>query len=252
MQSMELLILKEINSNGMGICLRPKVHPVITVSLTKEIRQLQDSIAEKYYQSPWEGYFYLVWYLDNSMKTPWVGFDFKFIADAFKNHHESEAETYIDRIFDIIFLNYIGMGLPLINCSILNKDVTSLSREFFLLNAISFVHCKQKTQTPFIPVSIGQEFKHLTFKETIYQNNHCFYFDSLRFGTMRRIIQSIDRKPLTDDDIKTIKQEFEEVKKKTVTRIYDIARHRRALFSWLANRQAAAGTSILSQAFSLD
>ncbi|KTC96115.1 hypothetical protein [Legionella erythra] len=251
MQSMELLILKELNSNGMGICLRPTAQPVITVSLTKEIRQLQDSIVEKYYQSPWEGYFYLVWYLDNSLKSLWSGFDFKFIDDAFRNHRETEAEAYIDRIFDIIFLNYIGMGLPLINCSILNKEVTSLSREFFLLNAISFIHCKHKTQTPFIPVSIDQEFKHLTFKEAIYQNNHCFYFDSLRFGIMRRIIQSIDRKALSDDEIKAIKKEFDAVKTSTLMRIYSIASHRRALFAWLANRQAIAG-KILSQELTLE
>lgn len=245
MQSTELLILKELNSNGMGICLRPKLQPVITVSLTKEIRNLQDSIAEKYYQSPWDDYFYLVWYLDNSLKTPWVGFDFKFIDQAFKTHQESEAEIYIERIFDIIFLNYIGMGLPLINCSIINKDVTSLSREFFFLNTISFINCKDKT--PFIPLSICNEFRRLTFNEAIYQNNHYFYFNALRFGTMRRIIQSVEKKHLSDEEIKRIKQEFDAVKQQTIARIYDIARHRRALFSWLANRQAMPAESGIIQ-----
>lgn len=131
MKGLELLVIKEVNAYGVSICLKPCLPEVITPTLANEIRHFQDSLAEHYFSSPWDGYFYVIWYSHRGHGLCSRGLDFGYILDTIVNHKEQALEVYIRNLFDLMFLNYIGLGLPVINCSIVDRAVTGISQEFF-------------------------------------------------------------------------------------------------------------------------
>nr|HAT8715221.1 hypothetical protein [Legionella jordanis] len=221
MSTLELLRIREINRNGMGICLRPKARLVLTATLIDEIRRIQNRVVEEYFKNPWEGNFYLIWYLDNGVNSfSKDGFDYHFIRRAFKAHREKDVENYIEKIFDILFLNYVGLALPLINCSIVNKTTAGIFREFFLLNKICFLFNKTMSQGEIRSFTVNTEFKNLIFNERIYQSNSFFYFDALRLGRMRKAIQSVKPESLSRQQIECIENEFNQTKKEFLIKVY--------------------------------
>ncbi len=114
----------------MSVCLKPKIPFVLTPSLAHEIRIFQNKLAEKYYRSPWESAIYVCWHL-YAGKIKWKGFDFNYILDVIKNNNNSALVRYIDEVFDLLFLNYVSLDIPLINCSIVNRPVQGISQDFF-------------------------------------------------------------------------------------------------------------------------
>jgi len=221
MRHLELLATREIGVNGMAVCLKPRIPVVITPGLVEEIRVLQNSLAEKYLTGALDGCFYVVWFLENRKELCYRGLDFNFIFNCLKNHKDAELDRYIDGVFNLIFLNRIGLGFPVINCSIVSRTLTSLSKEFFFLNKICFI---QNSETKGIQkISLFDEYDKLLLKKEIYQKSHYFYFDFVRVEKMRGIIETIDYEVPTVEEINSIKDNFENIKQETIEGIYALA-----------------------------
>lgn len=221
MRNHELLAVEEQNGNGMSVYLKPNSPVVITPGLVEEIRSLQDSLAEKYLSHSLEDVFYVVWYLDKHAKCSCRGLDFTYIYQCVKDHKDHDLEHYINRIFNLIFLNYIGLGLPVINCSIVTRPLTGFSQEFFLMNQICFlynndVHGIQKFK-------LCDEMHHLSFKDPIYEKNQYFFYRALNAEKMKDILEHLNYEAPDLDQIEIIRAEFERLNEETITRIYDIA-----------------------------
>ena len=75
MLNLELLAIRQIGANGMSVCLKPKIPVVITPGLVNEIRQLQNSLAERYLSNKLNDYFYIVWFLEDRRGLNWQGLD---------------------------------------------------------------------------------------------------------------------------------------------------------------------------------
>lgn len=221
MLNLELLAVREIGVNGMSVCLKPKVPVVITPGLVNEIRQLQNSLAEKYLSNALSEYFYVVWFLEDRRGMSFHGLDFNFIVQCIKNNQNTKLENYIDGIFNLIFLNRVGLGFPIINCSIVNRALFGLSKELFLLNKICFI---RNTCSPGIQkVKLFNEQTPSLLQKEIYETNHYFYFDALRIDKMRSIMEEIDYDIPTAEEIEQIKKQFEALKYETLQGIYEIA-----------------------------
>ncbi len=221
MLNLELLAIREIGVNGMSVCLKPKIPVVITPGLVNEIRHLQNSLAEKYLSNVLNEYFYVVWFLEDRRGLSFHGLDFNFIVQCIKNNEHTKLENYIEGVFNLIFLNRVGLGFPIINCSIVNRTLSGLSKELFLLNKICFIHnaCSSGIQK----VTLSNEFIPFLWQKEIYETNHYFYFNSLHLDKMRLIIEDIDYDIPTTEEIDQIKKQFESIKRKTILEIYEIA-----------------------------
>jgi hypothetical protein len=165
----ELLAIREVGVNGMYICLKPKIPVVITPGVVEEVRHLQNTLAEKYLSKAYDNYFYVVWFLEKDRGLNCHGLDFNFIINCIKKDKNAELERYIDGVFNLIFLNHIGLGFPIINCSIVTKPLTSLSKEFFFLNKITFI--KNDSAKGLNKNSIYDEFGPLLFESSVYGRN---------------------------------------------------------------------------------
>lgn len=221
MSNNELLAIRELGVNGMYICLKPKIPVVITPGLVQEIRRLQNSLAEKYLSQSLSDYFYVVWFLEKQRGLSCHGLDFNFLLNCIKNNKETELEFYIEGVFNLIFLNHIGLGFPIINCSIVTRALTGLSKEFFFLNKICFI--QNSGSEGIKKVSITNEFNPLLFQKNIYEKNQCYSFDSIRLDKMRSIIENVDYEIPTTEEVNQLKEKFEAMKDETISRIYQIA-----------------------------
>ena len=152
MLNLELLAVREIGVNGMSVCLKPRIPVVITPGLVNDIRQLQNSLAEKYLSNTLSEDFYVIWFLEDRRGLNWHGWDFNFIVHCLKKNEDTKLENYICGVFDLIFLNRIGLGFPVINCSIVSRSLTGLSKEFFYLNKICFIHNSNSAGIQKVPV----------------------------------------------------------------------------------------------------
>jgi hypothetical protein len=221
MLNLELLAVREIGVNGMSVCLKPKVPVVITPGLVNEIRQLQNSLAEKYLSQCLNEDFYVVWFLEYKPGLCFHGLDFDFIVRCIKHNEDTKLESYIDGVFNLIFLNRVGLGFPIINCSIVNRTLSGLSKELFLLNKICFIHNARTSGIQ--KVKLFNEFTPSLLQKEIYETNHYFYFDSLQLDKMRLIIEEINYEIPTLEEVEQIKKQFEALKQKTIVGIYEIA-----------------------------
>lgn len=221
MLNLELLAVSEIGVSGMSVCLKPRIPVVITPGLVVEMRNLQNSLAEKYLTNTIEGAFYVIWFLEDRRGMGCRGLDFAFLSNCIKNHKDDELERYINGVFDLIFLNYIGLGFPIINCSIISRALTGLSKEFFFLNKICFMHKSGAEGVQKFALSDNRT--PLLFNKELYDKNHYFYFNSLRLDVMRAKIEEISYDIPTVDQISTLQDQFETIKKDTIKTIYEIA-----------------------------
>lgn len=221
MLDLELLAVREIGVNGMSVCLKPKIPVVITPGLVNEIRQLQNSLADKYLSNIIDDYFYIVWFLEDRRGLSCRGLDFNFIVRCIKENQEAKLENYINGIFDLLFLNRVGLGFPIINCSIVNRAVSGLSKEFFFLNKICFI---RNNATPEIQkVNLINELSPFLLEKQLYESNHYFYYHALQLDRMRSLIEDIDYEVPTIEEVNQIKHHFESMKTATIEGIYNIA-----------------------------
>ncbi|WP_094090453.1 hypothetical protein [Legionella clemsonensis] len=236
---LELLVIKEINSKGVSVCLKPRLAEVITPTLTNEIRNLQNSIVDKYLSSPWEGYFYVIWYSHRGHGHCGRGLDFNFILSTILSGKEVAFETYIKNLFDLLFLNYIGLGLPVVNCSIIDRDIRGISQEFFFLNQINFI--KNATQTSvedkILSVNLQDISNRQVFPKFLYENNRFYRFSNINLKAMRRLIANTEMPSLDEALIERIKLIFDEIKNETISEIYNLASTNLKLLQRIAQMQ---------------
>jgi hypothetical protein len=241
--NIELLAIRDYKTNGMAVCLKPRLPYIITPSLVCEIRKLQNKIAEEYYAKPWEGIYYLLWYL-HSDTAPWKGLDFNFIYEALHNHHEDKIEHYIESIFELFFINYLGLGLPLINCSIINRKLSGISQDFFYLNRINFIrrykelNCLSFNKHPFSKLDFNTEIKRTSFPHKIYTRNNFYAFNYIDLISMRKILSSHQYNPISAAQQNVLKLIFDQISQKTLARIYRLASENMSLIERFAAIQS--------------
>ncbi|KTD02275.1 hypothetical protein [Fluoribacter gormanii] len=228
MHNIELLAIRDHKTNGMAVCLKPKIPYIITPSLVHEIRKLQNKIAEQYYAKPWDGVYYLLWYL-HSDTTPWKGLDFHFIHEALLNHHEHQIEIYIESVFELLFINYVGLGLPLINCSFINRKLSGISQDFFYLNRVNFIkrykelNCSCSNKLPFSKLNFNPEIKKASLPLKIYTRNNFYAFDAFNLNSMKKILHSHRYLPIPQPQQNEIRLTFNQISQQTIARIYQLA-----------------------------
>lgn len=221
MLKLDLIITEDENDNGMSVCLRPKTPILLTPSLIQQLRDLQNSIADKVLSNSFDHYFYVVWYLENLSKRSWNGLAFNFIVNCIKNHAEKQFEDYIDKVFNFIFLNYIGLGLPVINCSIITHDLTGISKDFFLLNKLCFIH--DSTTRGINKMELHKEFPNLVFNHELYQKNLYFNYHSMQLDKIKTILEKVQYDIPSAEEIAVIKKQFDGLKDETIEEIYRLA-----------------------------
>lgn len=239
MIGLELLVIKEINSLGFSVCLKPCLPEVITPTLASEIRNFQNSLLEKYFSSPWEGYFYVIWYSHRGHGFRGRGLDFNYIVDTISHNKESEFENYIKDVFDLLFFNHIGLGLPLINCSIVDREITGISQEFFYLNKINFIkkyepNGMEKTICPVVWKDVASN---LIFPHFLYDNNQFYQFSMFNLKEMRKLIGNAEPSALDEEAIEKIKILFDEMRDETIKEIYNLASTKIKLLQRIAKIQ---------------
>lgn len=226
--NIELLAIRDNKTNGMAVCLKPRIPYIITPSLVHEVRKLQNKIAERYYTSPWDGIYYILWYLHYDT-APWKGLDFHFIHEALLSHHERKMEHYIESVFELLFINYVGFGLPLINCSIINRKLSGISKDFFYVNRINFIkrykelNCSDLNQPSFRKLNFNSEIKKASFPLKIYTRNNFYCFDSINLNSMKKILGSHRYTPIDQPQQNEIKRIFHQLSQETITKIYQLA-----------------------------
>ncbi|KTD76314.1 hypothetical protein [Legionella waltersii] len=225
MRTIELLITREIKHNGLAVCLKPTNTFVLTPTLTHEIRTLQNRIAEQYLTNPWDGVLYVVWYLSANNQRAWRGLDFEFIVKCLIKNQEKHIEHYLQELFDLLYLNYISLGLPLLNCSIVNHKLMGISQEFFLLNQINFFkrHNPNSTNSIIEPLDFDKTFKKYAFPRFIYEHSRVYGFNSCNLNAMRDTLKHIHLNPLDESQLKSIKEIFDGIRDETQHGIYELA-----------------------------
>lgn len=239
MLGLELLVIKEINSHGISVCLKPCMPEVITPTLASEIRHLQNSLVEQYISSPWEGYFYVIWYSHRGHGTCGRGLDFNYILESIYSNREIKFEAYIKDLFDLLFLNYVGLGLPLINCSIVDRVISGISQEFFFLNKINFIksYSADILGTKISPVNFFDVANNLVFPKTIYQNNLFYKFCYFDLKSMRNLIANTSANAIDEDNLEHIRHIFDDMRDQTITEIYKLASTNLKLLERVAKMQ---------------
>ena len=241
MSGLELFVVKQLKSRGVFVCLKPNIPELITPSLTSEIRRFQNSLAEKYYVSPWEDNFYIVWYSQRGHGVCERGIDYNYIFNAIKAHQEVAFELYIRELFDVLFLNYVGLGLPIVNCSIIDRDITGLSQEFFFLNRVNFIkgYSPDILATKITVVNFQDVSTNLIFPNSVYQQNHFYKFSYYDIQSMRHLIEETDGIIVDERELEKIKRVFDEIKNNTINQIYQLASNDMHLLQRMAKMQTA-------------
>ncbi|KTD66292.1 hypothetical protein [Legionella spiritensis] len=242
MKHVELLVIEETQLHGVRVCLKPCSPEVLTHSLIKDIRDLQNSLVDRYLTSPWEGCFYVIWYSHRNHGTRGRGLDFNFIFDSIIHRKENEFENYICMVFDLLFLNYIGLGIPLLNCSIVDRKITGISQEFFLLNQINFLRkdALDKSDDAFHEVHLPEISNNFVFPEDIYKRNSFYTFYNYDLNLMQHLISETGVRIIGGNELEEIKQIFETIKNETITQIYNMASKNTKVLERLAHIQSTA------------
>lgn len=221
MLKLDLIVTKDENNNGMCVCLRPQTSVLLSPKLVHELRELQNSLADKILSNSLDHYYYVIWYLEHINKRCWSGLAYNFIVDCIKNRSEIEFEKYIDEVFNFIFLNYIGLGLPVINCSIITHDLTGISKDFFLLNKLCFIH--DSNAHGINQIDVKKQVSKLVFDPALYEKNSYFCYESMQIDKIRTIIEKAHYEIPSSQEIIAIKKQFDRLKDETIETIYSLA-----------------------------
>ena len=227
MNNQEVFVKKEIGENGLAICLKPGTPYVITPSLIHNLRGIQNQIVHDYMIRPWDNFLYVFWYL-HSDQIPVLGLDFNYIYQNIKNNNEIAVEKYFQETIDVMCLNYIGLALPIINCSFVNWGMNGCAKEFFYMNQINFIQRKptgddRSNDDEVKPIKDIDQNLVINFPEKIYASNEYYSYDCINIHLMREIIKNFNFKPKTESDIQTIQDIFDDMRVKTLEKIYDKA-----------------------------
>lgn len=244
MNKHELLVSHHIKSGGIRVCLKPKIPFVITYTLAKEIRKFQNTLVDQYINKPWDGILCVLWYL-HSGKITWKGLDFSYINQTLADNNIEGLEQYIEDIFNILFINYLNLDLPLINCSIINRESKGFSREFFFINKISFIkrssniHSKYDEDNFKEILNLKDELKKTEFPMEIYIRNKFYSFAKINLKEMGSKLNQIIYEPNSASDKLKYKQIFEEMKEKLIRKIYTLSENNPRTIERLAKIQAS-------------
>jgi hypothetical protein len=235
----ELLIIKEIDSQGVAVCLKPNYPKVISPSLVDRIRDFQDSLANQYFSTPWDEYLYVMWYCHRNQGTSKLGFDFNFIIYTLRERKEHKLETYIKNLVDILFLNYISLGLPIVNCSIIDKKISGVFQEFFYLNKINFIKYadNKNDSNSIIKVDVFELSNHLSLSKSIYDSNIYYQCPSFDLSAMKSMLETTQVGSIDETTLKEIRHQFDEMYQTTLASIYNLASKNPSLLKRLAQMQ---------------
>ena len=241
MSGLELFVASSgIEHQMISVCLKPKIPFVLTSTLAHEIRIFQNKLAEKYYRSPWESPMYVCWHL-HAGKIKWKGLDFNFILNMLKSNNNADLLRYIDEVFDLLFLNYVSLGVPIINCSILNRPTRGISQDFFFLNQLNFIkNPKNGNHTPsknIVQIDIDTYTKKLSFPRTIYARNTYYEFHIMNISLMNKVLDSYTFKAISKSDLPEIQLIFDKLKDSTMNTIFQMASSNLKLIERLAYLQ---------------
>lgn len=221
MVKLDLIVTQDENNNGMCVCLRPKTSVLLSPTLVHQLRELQNSLADKILSNSLDHYYYVIWYLEHINKRSWNGLAYNFIVNCIKNNSEKQFENYIDEVFNFIFLNYIGLGLPVINCSIITHDMTGISKDFFLLNKLCFIYDSKAHGIN--KINLQKELPKLVFDHDLYDKNTYFSYKHRQIDKIRTIIEEINYEIPSAEEIVAIKKQFDRLKDETIETIYSLA-----------------------------
>lgn len=235
MKNLELLVVEDNQKNGMRVCLKPSAPEVLTPTLINQICDLQKMLIDRYLSSPWDGYYYVIWYYHKNHGKSGRGLDFNFIWNTLRQHKDNDFESYINNIFDLLFLNNVGLGLPIINCSITDRAITGISQEFFILNQINFM--KTDSTSSITQVYLNDIAKNIVFPEYIYENNLFYLFNTYDFNSMCKLISQFKTDIPDKDKLERIRSTFNKMKDDTINEIYNIAFNKTKLLARLASIQ---------------
>ena len=237
MSKIEILAIHDVNFNGMVVCLKPKIPFIITESLTHQIRHLQDDIANNYYKNDRDGYFYVFWYL-HSGRIPWKGIDFNFVYNSLIEHKEIKIESYLTELFDFLFINYIGLGLPIINCSIITRPLQGISQDFFYLNRVNFIkNNSSSADTLYQKIDFCQFKKRLYLPEYLYTTNNYYTYNKFNTSEMQKILDMANKNLINEDNHVKIKEVFDQIKIDVLRDIEEIASKNIKVLERLARKQ---------------
>lgn len=221
----QLLVTKQDTDNGLIVCLKPKTSYVMAPVVIQEIRALQKQLVSDYYSNPWDHILYIIWcYYPGNITLK--GMDFSFIYTCLQRGDRDSIRNYVNDIFELLFLNYIGLGLPVINCSFVERPFCGCNREFFFMNQINFIkknffnHPLACQDNDVEPVDIKSSIKKSYFPSSIYEDNAYYVFSRKNLDKMKEIITAFPFKTRSPEELNNKKMIFDMKKEETLNKIF--------------------------------
>lgn len=223
----QLLVIRQKDKNGYGVVIKPLKPYVISPSLVKEVSSFQYQIIDEYMKKPWSGTCHIIWCCHKSNITI-KGLDFHFIYNCMAKNNIDAIEKYINQVFDCMYLNHIGLGIPLVNCSVVDRPTTSMIREFFYMNQINFIkNCDMAIDRPSTKIneydilSMGNK---LHFPKWIYLKNKYYNYHHVDIHAMREKLVAYENQTYSNEYITKIRIEFDKMCNKTVWKILNLSK----------------------------
>ncbi len=197
MKHVEMLVIKQDKENGYLVLLKPKKPYLFTPTLVSEISDFQDCIINQYLSKSLDDMLYILWCFQPGCITL-KGLDFEYIYDKFKDGKLNDIDAYISKMFDVLFRNYIGFGLPVINISLVERPSVGFAREFFLMNQVNFISNRIVDPTKLIekthiqPLNFKSSFGRLYFPKRLYKKNKFYKYQHRDLDAMKMRISNFD------------------------------------------------------------
>lgn len=243
MLSMDLLVLRDVVDNGAAVCLKPNGVDALTPDLVVEMRRVQDLLAERYMTSPWEGLYYLVWYLDKAKPIGHMGIDYNYVNSCMRAGKERCLETYLEKLFDLLYLNYIGLGLPVVNCSLVDRTISGITREFFYLNRLNFVRVSRFSlvqPNSIMRVDNEDVVTNSKFPKFMYDRNQYYQYQHFALKSFHDAISDANIEPFGEIDMQEIRKIFDVICHETLEELVTSYATKPKLLERLARRQTQA------------
>lgn len=243
MPNMDLLVLRDVVANGAAVCLKPHRVDALTPNLVIEMRRVQDLLAERYMTNPWEGLYYLVWYLDKAKPVGKMGIDYNYVNDCMRDAKERSLQDYLEKLFDLLYLNYIGLGLPVVNCSLVDRTVGGITREFFYLNRLNFVRvskCSLIQPNSIMRVDNQEIVNNSKFPKFVYDRNQYYQYQHFALKSFHDAISDANIEPFAEADIYEIRKVFDDICQETLQELINSYAVKPKLLERLARQQTQA------------
>lgn len=243
MISMELLVLRDVVDNGAAVCLKPNGVDALTPDLVTEMRRVQDLLAERYMTNPWEGLYYLVWYLDKTKPIGRMGIDYNYVNTCMRTRKERCLEAYLEKLFDLLYLNYIGLGLPVVNCSLVDRSIGGITREFFYLNRLNFVRVSRFSlvkPNSIMRVNNEEVVINSKFPKFMYDRNQYYQYQHFALKPFHDAISEAEIEPFDAQNMQEIRKIFDVICHETIEELITSYEAKPKLLERLARRQTQA------------